>query len=174
MVWAIRFKSVSNSEDWSFHDQIAVWPEQTHEVTRCKRAQRERAWRVSALSPSVNMRATTSAAVIYITHKSHEPIKNCFGGTKICSRGRQKNFNAGKTRPVVSCCFFVQWNAKVDFFKWIITQLLLYNIISPLVCMSSSKKDKKDHKCTIKVLHMTYGLYSNYSETIWMKSRKMC
>ncbi len=52
---------------------------------------------LSALSPSVNMRAITSAAVIYITHKSHEPIKYGFGGTKINSGSRQKNFNAGKT-----------------------------------------------------------------------------
>ncbi len=52
---------------------------------------------LSALSPSVNMRAITSAAVIYITHKSHEPIKYGFGGTKMCSGGRQKNLNAGKT-----------------------------------------------------------------------------
>ncbi len=52
---------------------------------------------LSALSPSVNIHAITRAAVIYITHKSHEPIKYGFGGTKICSGGRQNNFNAGKT-----------------------------------------------------------------------------
>ncbi len=46
-----------------------------------------------SLSLSVNMRAITSAAVICITHKSHEPIKYGFSGTKICSGGRQIFFS---------------------------------------------------------------------------------
>ncbi len=60
---------------------------------------------LSGLSPSVNMHAITSAAVIYITHKSHEPIKYGFGGTKICSGGRQKIFNVGKTLPLLNGIF---------------------------------------------------------------------
>ncbi len=46
----IRLESVSNSEDWSFHDRIAVRPEKTHEVTRCKQAQREYAGKAYLLS----------------------------------------------------------------------------------------------------------------------------
>jgi len=52
---------------------------------------------LSALSPSVNMQAITSAEVIYITHKSHKLFKYGFGGTKICSGSHHKIFNAGKT-----------------------------------------------------------------------------
>ncbi len=38
----------------------------------------------------------SSAAVIYITHKSHEPIKYGFGRTKFYFGSCQKMFNAGK------------------------------------------------------------------------------
>ncbi len=48
---------------------------------------------LSALSPSVNMRAITSAAVIYITHKSHEPIKYGFGGGQKFVLAAAKNFS---------------------------------------------------------------------------------
>lgn len=76
----------------------------------------------------------------------------------------------------------IQWKWKEKYYTQIwklgcyLLNLLLFKTCCMLffVCMSSSKKDKKDHKCTIKVLHMTYAWYSKYSEAIWMKNRPKC
>ncbi len=51
------------------------------------------------------MHTITSAAVIYITHKSHEPIKYGFGGTEIRSGVRQNIFNVGKTLTSQYCLY---------------------------------------------------------------------